>query len=148
MGLNSAVRFRIQCTSTTLLCCLPKLETKRQYGTKAGKDQTRGEKRKDAFRNACEGLTWMDRWGGTAEKEVVTALLSLQGQKRGRLTVLKKVSQPQRKGHLLSSQLASCNRTELWLNIYSQTMKSDQQSISRQSYKQSKQPDLKGSSIL
>lgn len=96
-----------------MLCCLPKLETTGQDGTKAGKDQTRGEKRKDAFRNGCEGLSLMDRWGGTAEREEVTALLSLQRQKRGRLTVLKKVSQPQHKGHPLSSQLASCNRIEL-----------------------------------
>lgn len=50
--------------SNTTLCCLTKLETTGQHWTKAGKDQTRGEKTKVAFRNACEGLALKNQcWG-------------------------------------------------------------------------------------
>lgn len=145
MDLNSAVHSRIQCLNHHATLS-PKLGGPGQYWTKAGKDQTRGGKRKDAFRNACEGLTLMDQWSEQLKGRKWQPCCHSKERSEAGSLYWNRFPGCNIKATCFPSQLASYNRVELCLNMYQQIMKFDHQSISQSI--QSKWPALKGSSVL
>lgn len=130
--------------SNTTLCCLTKLETTGQHWTKAGKDQTRGEKRRQKLPSEMLVKVWpwkinvggqrvgRDSWKGGRDNHAVTPKREVRKThyiERGLPAANIKVT-------CFPSHLVSCKRTELCLNIYPEIMKFDHQSIF-QSSKQS-----------